>query len=53
MLKFINCQDEGIDLSENFNIKVHNNSIVDEWGGRIAADNNLQEVRENNTFGYL
>ncbi len=51
--RFINCQDEGIDLSANSGIEVHHNSIIDEWGGRVAADNNLQEVKDNNTFGYL
>ena len=51
--RFINCQDEGIDLSENFDVEVFGNEIFDRYGGRIAADNNIQEIKEGNTFGYL
>ncbi|NIV92208.1 hypothetical protein GWN42_05240 [candidate division KSB1 bacterium] len=51
--EFINCGDEGIDLSENFNIRVYNNKVLDERGGRIAAENDLREILSLNTLGYL
>ncbi len=51
--KFINCQDEGIDLSENHGIQVFGNSVKDAFGGRIAADNELEEVRAGNELSHL
>ncbi|MFQ5636896.1 MAG: right-handed parallel beta-helix repeat-containing protein [bacterium] len=50
---FINCQDEGIDLSENFNILVFENKIFDKKGGRIGAENNLEEIISLNTLDFL
>jgi len=51
--EFVNCQDEGIDLSETVEVAVHHNRIFDRYGGRVAADSNLSQVKAGNTFGYL
>jgi hypothetical protein len=51
--RFINCGDEGIDLSENFEVQVFDNLILGQRGGRIAADNNLEEIKALNSLGYL
>lgn len=52
--QFIDCGDNGIDLSENQHVQVFDNIILDAFGGRkgIGADNNLDEIRALNTFGY-
>ncbi|MBI5031574.1 MAG: phytase [Chloroflexi bacterium] len=52
--QFIDCGDNGIDLSENQHVQVFDNTILDARGGRkgIAADNNLDEIKALNTFGY-
>ncbi|MFQ6113384.1 MAG: right-handed parallel beta-helix repeat-containing protein [bacterium] len=50
--QFINCGDEGIDLSLNFDVRVFDNKILDPKGGRIAADHSLEEIRAVNTFGH-
>ncbi len=50
---FINCEDEGIDLSENFAVTVFGNVIQDQRGGRIEADNDIEEIRQANSFGFL
>lgn len=39
--RFINCEDEGIDVSGDYNLQVFDNTILDSKGGRIAADKNL------------
>jgi len=51
--QFVNCQDEAIDLSETVEVAVHHNRIFDKYGGRVAADTNLAQVKAGNTFGYL
>jgi len=51
--QFINCDDEGIDLSENEQVDVFANTILDQRGGRIAADVNLDAIRAANTLGTL
>jgi hypothetical protein len=52
--QFINCQDEGIDLSENFDdLRVFNNYIFDDRGGKIGAENNINEILSLNRLGYL
>jgi len=51
--QFINCSDEGIDLSDNFNVRVFNNKILDARGGRISADQNINEILSMNTLGHL
>jgi hypothetical protein len=50
--QFIDCEDEGIDLSENNSIQVFDNVILDSHGGRIAAEENLEQLRSSNTLGY-
>ena len=50
--RFINCDDEGIDLSENFAVQVFRNEILDARGGRIAADNDFETIKSLNTLGY-
>jgi len=52
--QFINCRDEGIDLSENFgDLQVFNNYVYDKRGGKISADNNINEILSMNQLGYL
>lgn len=51
--QFFNCGDEGIDLTDNYNIQVWNNKVLDAHGGRIAADQNLNEILSMNTVGHL
>lgn len=50
--RFVNCSDEGIDLSANYNIKVFNNTILDQRGGRIGAEHNFRQILAQNKFGY-
>ncbi len=51
--EFINCGDESIDLSENINIRVFKNTILDKRGGRISADINLKKIKSLNTLGFF
>ncbi len=52
--QFTDCGEQGIDLSDNHGVRVFGNIILDSLGGRkgIAADNNLNEIKAQNTFGY-
>ncbi|MEK6949034.1 MAG: right-handed parallel beta-helix repeat-containing protein, partial [Nanoarchaeota archaeon] len=45
--QFINCGDEGIDLSRNEDIEVFGNVIINSGNG-ISADANLEEIRKLN-----
>jgi hypothetical protein len=47
---FLNCGDQGIDLSLNDSLKVFGNKIIDSNGGRIAADVNLEVIKLQNTL---
>lgn len=49
---FVNCEDEGIDLSLNDAVMVFGNTILDSRGGRLAADQNQADIEAQNTFGY-
>lgn len=51
--RFVNCGDEGIDLSENENLSVYDNQIFDSRGGRLAAEQNLDQIKLQNTLGHL
>ncbi|MFQ5605824.1 MAG: right-handed parallel beta-helix repeat-containing protein [bacterium] len=51
--EFIDCGDEGLDLSQNDQLSVFNNKILDERGGRIGAEVNLDEIKLTNITGYL
>ena len=48
---FVNCGDEGIDLSENYEVQVVANVIYDRRGGRIDADHKLEEIKSQNVLG--
>lgn len=50
---FLNCSDESIDLSANLDIKVFDNQILGPNGGRISADNHLDEIISLNTLKYI
>ncbi len=50
--RFINCGDEGIDLTENWHIRAFENEIYDSGGGRVAAEVNVEELISLNTLGY-
>jgi hypothetical protein len=49
--QFLNCGDEGIDLSENYEVTVFENQVLGPRGGKISADNNLEEIISLNTLG--
>jgi hypothetical protein len=51
--RFLNCGDEGIDLSRHEGVRVHDNVILDRRGGRIGAETRLDEIRSRNRLGYL
>jgi hypothetical protein len=48
----IDCEDEGIDLSDNQAVEVRLNTIRDHRGGRIAANVNLDRIRLTNTLEF-
>lgn len=50
--RVVECGDEGIDLGENEEITVVDNTVLDRQGGRISADHNLEEILSQNTLGY-
>lgn len=49
---FVDCDDEGIDLSANEAVDAFDNTILDVRGGRVAADINQAALEANNTLGY-
>ena len=49
---FIDCDDEGIDLSANQELQVFDNTILDVRGGRMGVDENPEAVKALNTFGF-
>jgi hypothetical protein len=49
---FVDCDDEGIDLSDNKAVDVYGNTILDIRGGRLAADQNQAAIEAQNSFGY-
>lgn len=49
---FVDCDDEGIDLSDNEAVDVFDNTILDVRGGRLAADQNQEAIEARNTLGY-
>jgi hypothetical protein len=50
---FLNCGDEGIDLSANFHIEVFDNQILSPNGGKVSAENNLDEIIASNKIGTM
>ncbi len=50
--RFINCGDEGIDLSDNRDLQVVANEILDTRGGRVAADYNLDTIKSRNILSF-
>jgi hypothetical protein len=50
--QFINCGDEGIDLSQNINVQVFDNLVLDPQGDFIGADFNLEEIQALNSLGF-
>jgi hypothetical protein len=50
---FLNCADEGIDLSANLHIEVFDNQILGPNGGKVSADNNLDEIIDSNKMGTI
>ncbi len=49
---FVDCEDEGIDLSVNEAVSVFGNTILDSRGGRLAAEQNQADIEAQNAFGY-
>ncbi len=50
--EFIDCGDEGIDLSGEYDLRVFGNIVLDSKGGRIAASEGLDKIRSLNTLGH-
>jgi hypothetical protein len=50
--RFIDCRDEGIDLSGTDDVRVFGNVVLDQRGGRIAADGDVNAILAQNTLGY-
>lgn len=48
----IDCDDEGLDLSDDTIVDVEHNTIRDRHGGRIAANHDLDRIRSANTLEY-
>ena len=49
---FVDCDDEGIDLSADGAVDAFDNTILDIRGGRVAADINQAALEANNTLGF-
>jgi hypothetical protein len=50
--RFVDCADEGIDLSGELDLQVTGNSVLDARGGRIAAEAGLDALIQRNELGY-
>jgi len=50
--RFVNCGDEGIDVSQNDALQVYDNVVLDRRGGRIGAERRLDEILAHNRRGY-
>jgi parallel beta-helix repeat protein len=50
--QLVDCDDEGIDLSDNLDVDVRQNTIRDRHGGRIAANRDLDRIRLANILEY-
>lgn len=50
---FLNCGDEGIDLSANIHVRVFDNQILGPNGGKVSAENNLDEIIASNKIGSI
>jgi len=50
--RFIDCGDEGIDLSGDLDVEVVDNVVLDARGGRIAAERGLAAILAANRLGY-
>lgn len=50
---FLNCADEGIDLSANIHIEVFDNQIRGPNGGKVSAEHNLDQIINTNQMGTI
>lgn len=50
--RFVDCGDEGIDLSGELDLAVSGNTILDSHGGRIASEAGLDALIQRNELGY-
>ncbi len=50
--RFVDCGDEGIDLSGELDLEVRDNVVFDDRGGRIAAEQGLDELLSHNEVGF-
>jgi hypothetical protein len=50
--RFVDCDDEAIDLSGDYHVEIFGNEILDARGGRVAAGQDLDAIRARNSFGY-
>ena len=48
----VDCDDEGIDVSDNDAVDVRRNTVRDRRGGRIAASNGLERILSANTLEF-
>lgn len=50
--RFVDCEDEAVDLSGDYDVDVVDNEFLDSRGGRVAAAKGLDEIRARNRFGF-
>lgn len=50
--QFLDCGDEGLDLSGDYDLAIFGNTVRDSGGGRIAVEKDRETVRASNSFGY-
>lgn len=50
--RFVDCEDEAVDLSGDYDVDVVDNDFFDSHGGRVAADRGLDDIRARNRFGF-
>lgn len=49
--RFIDCRDDGIELSQTGSVQVVDNVVLDARGGRIGTDRNQSRLEAGNTLG--
>lgn len=50
--RFVDCGDEGIDLSGDLDVEVRDNTVLDDRGGRIAAEVDEAAIAGRNVLGF-
>lgn len=50
--RFVDCRDEGIDVSQAGNVQIVDNVILDARGGRVGSDASQHTLESRNTLGF-